>query len=36
MPELPEARRERMIAEYEITAQDAQVLTGTARIRRPV
>src|SRR5487761_3930 len=29
MPELPEARRERMIAEYEITAQDAQVLTGS-------
>ncbi len=29
MPELPEARRKRMIAEYEITEQDAQVLTGT-------
>ena len=29
MPELPEARRERMIAEYEITAQDAQVLTSS-------
>ncbi len=29
MPELPEARRKRMVAEYEITEQDAQVLTGT-------
>src|SRR5487761_2534457 len=29
MPELPEARRERMIAEYEITAQDALVLTSS-------
>jgi aspartyl-tRNA(Asn)/glutamyl-tRNA(Gln) amidotransferase subunit B len=29
MPELPEARRTRMIAQYEITEQDAQVLTGT-------
>jgi len=29
MPELPEARRERMIAEYDITEQDAQVLTST-------
>jgi len=27
LPELPEARRERMIAEYGITPQDAQVLT---------
>ncbi len=29
MPELPEARRKRMVADYEITEQDAQVLTGT-------
>ena len=29
LPELPEARRARMIAEYEITAQDAQTLTAT-------
>jgi len=29
MPELPEARRQRMVAEYDITEQDAQVLTGT-------
>src|ERR1700733_10033046 len=29
MPELPEARRMRMIAEYEITMQDAQTLTAT-------
>lgn len=29
MPELPEARRARMVAEYEITEQDAQVLTST-------
>ena len=29
MPELPEARRKRMVAEYEITEQDAQVLTST-------
>jgi aspartyl-tRNA(Asn)/glutamyl-tRNA(Gln) amidotransferase subunit B len=29
MPELPEARRKRMIAEYELTAQDAQTLTAT-------
>src|SRR3989449_9695910 len=27
LPELPEARRQRMIAEYRITPQDAQVLT---------
>src|SRR5437660_4605960 len=27
LPELPEARRSRMVAEYGITAQDAQVLT---------
>src|SRR5439155_3083208 len=27
LPELPEARRQRMIAEYGITPQDAQVLT---------
>ena len=29
MPELPEARRARMIQEYEITPQDAQTLTAT-------
>ncbi len=29
MPELPEARRARMIAEYGITGQDAQTLTAT-------
>src|ERR1700678_3639136 len=29
IPELPEARRKRMSAEYEITAQDAQTLTAT-------
>jgi len=29
MPELPEARRARMIAEYEISEQDAQTLTAT-------
>src|SRR6204780_3892215 len=29
LPELPEARRARMIAEYEITMQDAQTLTAT-------
>ena len=29
MPELPEARRKRMIAEYQITMQDAQTLTAT-------
>jgi aspartyl-tRNA(Asn)/glutamyl-tRNA(Gln) amidotransferase subunit B len=29
MPELPEARRKRMIAEYEITMQDAHTLTAT-------
>ena len=29
MPELPEARRKRMVAAYDITEQDAQVLTGT-------
>ena len=29
MPELPEARRARMIADYEITEQDAQVLTSS-------
>ena len=29
MPELPEARRKRMIAEYELTEQDAQTLTAT-------
>src|SRR6201981_1140748 len=29
MPELPEARRKRMIAEYQITMQDAYTLTAT-------
>ncbi len=29
MPELPEARRKRMIAEYDLTPQDAQTLTAT-------
>jgi aspartyl-tRNA(Asn)/glutamyl-tRNA(Gln) amidotransferase subunit B len=29
MPELPEARRVRMVAEYEITEQDAHTLTAT-------
>src|SRR6201986_1663003 len=29
MPELPEARRKRMIAEYDITLQDAHTLTAT-------
>jgi aspartyl-tRNA(Asn)/glutamyl-tRNA(Gln) amidotransferase subunit B len=29
MPELPEARRKRMIAEYDISEQDAQTLTAT-------
>jgi aspartyl-tRNA(Asn)/glutamyl-tRNA(Gln) amidotransferase subunit B len=29
MPELPEARRRRMIAEYDLTEQDAQTLTAT-------
>ena len=29
MPELPEARRKRMIAEYELNEQDAQTLTAT-------
>jgi len=29
MPELPEARRKRMVAEYGITEQDAQVLTAS-------
>ena len=29
LPELPEARRERMIAEYDITPQDAMTLTAT-------
>jgi aspartyl-tRNA(Asn)/glutamyl-tRNA(Gln) amidotransferase subunit B len=29
MPELPEARRKRMIAEYDLTGQDAQTLTAT-------
>ena len=29
LPELPEARRERMMADYGITAKDAQVLTST-------
>ncbi len=29
MPELPKARRDRMVADYEISEQDAQVLTST-------
>jgi aspartyl-tRNA(Asn)/glutamyl-tRNA(Gln) amidotransferase subunit B len=29
LPELPEARRERMIAEYDLNAQDAQTLTAS-------
>ncbi len=29
MPELPEARRARMIAEYELHVQDAHTLTAT-------
>jgi aspartyl-tRNA(Asn)/glutamyl-tRNA(Gln) amidotransferase subunit B len=29
MPELPEARRKRMVAEYQITTQDAHALTAT-------
>ena len=29
MPELPEARRKRMIAEYELSAQDARTLTAS-------
>jgi aspartyl-tRNA(Asn)/glutamyl-tRNA(Gln) amidotransferase subunit B len=29
MPELPEARRKRMIAEYDLTPQDAQALSAT-------
>ena len=29
LPELPEARRERMIAEYELNAQDAHTLTAS-------
>src|SRR5580658_3749818 len=29
MPELPEARRKRMVAEYQITLQDAHALTAT-------
>ena len=29
LPELPEARRARLIAEYEIDAQDATTLTAT-------
>src|SRR5438067_9491777 len=32
MPELPEARRARMVAEYGITQQDAQVLTTTKEL----
>ncbi len=34
MPELPDARRARFLAEYEITAYDAGVLTATARAGR--
>ena len=32
MPELPEARRKRMIAEYDLTEQDAQTLTATREL----
>src|ERR1700689_385848 len=32
LPELPEARRARMVAEYEITAQDAMTLTATREL----
>jgi aspartyl-tRNA(Asn)/glutamyl-tRNA(Gln) amidotransferase subunit B len=32
LPELPEARRKRMVADYGITAQDAAVLTLTKRV----
>jgi aspartyl-tRNA(Asn)/glutamyl-tRNA(Gln) amidotransferase subunit B len=32
LPELPEARRERMIAEYEISPQDAATLTSDRRL----
>ena len=32
LPELPEARRARMMAEYEITQQDAMTLTRRARL----
>jgi aspartyl-tRNA(Asn)/glutamyl-tRNA(Gln) amidotransferase subunit B len=32
MPELPEARRHRMVAEYDITEQDAHVLTATREL----
>jgi aspartyl-tRNA(Asn)/glutamyl-tRNA(Gln) amidotransferase subunit B len=32
LPELPEARRQRMVSEYGITAQDAQVLTMTREL----
>ena len=33
LPELPEARRARMVSEYEITPKDAFTLTSDARIR---
>ena len=36
LPELPEARRARMIAEYDLNAKDAHTLTSFARICRPV
>jgi aspartyl-tRNA(Asn)/glutamyl-tRNA(Gln) amidotransferase subunit B len=36
LPELPEARRARMIAEYGISAQDADDADGDARLCRPV
>ncbi|HEX4021124.1 MAG TPA: Asp-tRNA(Asn)/Glu-tRNA(Gln) amidotransferase subunit GatB [Acidobacteriaceae bacterium] len=32
MPELPEARRKRMVAEYDITEQDAHVLTSSREL----
>ena len=36
LPELPEARRKRMMADYGITEQDAHVLTLTRSSGRPV
>jgi len=36
LPELPEARRARMIAEYELAPKDAFTLTRDPRVRRPL
>ena len=36
LPELPEARRARMVAQYGITEYDAATLTGHALAGRPV